>query len=140
MPEESKRARCANTEPVGPTNAARDRDGTLYAGQLQRCRLLDFCQAAPTKATDMADLQVTCINKLNRTSSHEGITHLGGSWGKKTRQQVIADIEGKVNTYYTMVGGRRAVVGVVNGPNGKYVRTYADGVWNDNLLALPECG
>ena len=88
----------------------------------------------------MADLQVTCMNKLNRNSSHEGITHLGGIWGKKTRQQVINDIEGGVNTYYTLVGGRRAVVGVINGPNGKYVRTYADGVWNDNLLALPECG
>ena len=33
----------------------------------------------------------------------------------------------------------RANVGVVNGPSGKYVRTYADGKWNDNLLALPEC-
>ncbi|WP_404562598.1 DUF3892 domain-containing protein [Bradyrhizobium elkanii] len=24
-------------------------------------------------------------------------------------------------------------------PNGKYVRTHADGYYNDNLLALPEC-
>jgi Protein of unknown function (DUF3892) len=30
-------------------------------------------------------------------------------------------------------------VGVVQGPNGKYVWTYADGSYNDNLLALPEC-
>jgi hypothetical protein len=27
----------------------------------------------------------------------------------------------------------------VDGPNGKYLRTYADGQWNDNLLSLPEC-
>ena len=88
----------------------------------------------------MADLQVTCITKLNRSSTHEGITHLGGTaWGKKTRQQVITDIESKTNTYYTRVGGKRAEVGVVNGANGKYVRTYADGQWNDNLLALPDC-
>ena len=88
----------------------------------------------------MADLQVTCINKLNRNSSHEGITHLGGTtWAKKTRQQVVADIESKTNTYYTLVGGKRATVGVMQGANGKYVRTYADGVWSDNLLALPEC-
>ena len=39
----------------------------------------------------------------------------------------------------SLVNGKRANVGVVNGPNGKYVRTYADGVWNDNLLALYEC-
>lgn len=88
----------------------------------------------------MADLQVTCITKLNRNSTHEGITHLGGAtWAKKTRQQVIADIESGTNTYYTLVGGKRANVGVVQGANGKYVRTYADRVWNDNLLALPEC-
>lgn len=37
------------------------------------------------------------------------------------------------------VGGTRANVGVVDGPRGPYVRTYADGKWNDNLLALVEC-
>jgi hypothetical protein len=77
---------------------------------------------------------------LNRDSSHEGITHLGGTtWAKKTRGQVVSDIDNKIHTYYTLVGGKRANVGVVNGASGKYVRTYADGVWNDNLLALPEC-
>ena len=64
----------------------------------------------------MADLQVTCINKLNRNSTHEGITHLGGAtWAKKTRQQVITDIESGTNTYYTLVGGKRATVGVISG-------------------------
>jgi len=90
----------------------------------------------------MADVQITCINKTPRDNTHEGITHLGGSGGggwKWTRARVIASIEAKENTFYTMVGGKRAEVGVVDGKNGKYVRTYADGVWNDNLLALPEC-
>jgi hypothetical protein len=87
----------------------------------------------------MADVQVTCINKQNRNSSHEGITHLGGIGWKWTRQQVIESIEAKTNTFYTLVNGKRANVGVVNGPNGKYLRTHADGQWNDNLLALPEC-
>ncbi len=87
----------------------------------------------------MADAQVTCINKLPRTNPHEGITHLGGPSWKWTRQQVIDSIKGKTNTFYTMVNGKRADIGVVNGPNGLYLRTYADGVWNDNLLALPEC-
>jgi hypothetical protein len=27
----------------------------------------------------------------------------------------------------------------VKGPSGEYVRTHANGVWNDNLLALDEC-
>ena len=56
-----------------------------------------------------------------------------------TRQQVVDLIEARTNTFYTLVGSNRAEVGVVDGPNGKYVRTYADGKWNDNLLALPEC-
>jgi hypothetical protein len=87
----------------------------------------------------MADVQVTCITKPNRNSPHESITHLGGSNWYWTRQQVITSIEAKTNTFYTMVGGTRANVAVVEGANGKYVRTHADGKWNDNLLALPEC-
>lgn len=87
----------------------------------------------------MADAQVTCINKQPRDSTHEGITHLGGSGWRWTRQQVIDSIEAKTNTFYTYVAGNRGSIGVVNGPNGKYLRTYADGKWNDNLLSLPEC-
>ncbi|GLV23862.1 DUF3892 domain-containing protein [Sphingobium sp. TomTYG45] len=87
----------------------------------------------------MADVRVTCINKQPRNNTHEGITHLGGATWHWTRQDVINSIEAKTNTFFTLVGGNRAEVGVVNGANGKYLRTYADGKWNDNLLALPEC-
>jgi hypothetical protein len=87
----------------------------------------------------MADVQVTCINKLPRNDSHEGITHLGNSTGKWTRLSVINWIEANTHTFYTRVDGKRAEVGVVEGPNGKYVRTHADSYYNDNLLALPEC-
>lgn len=87
----------------------------------------------------MADVQVTCINKTPRDNTHAGITHLGGNSWRWTRLQVIDSIESKTNTFFTLVGGKRADVGVVNGPGGKYLRTYADGTWNDNLLALLEC-
>lgn len=87
----------------------------------------------------MPDAQVTCVNKIPRNDPHEGITHLGGSGWKLTRPQVVNSIEAGTNTFYTMVNGKRADVGVVNGPNGKYVRTHADGYYNDNLLVLPEC-
>lgn len=87
----------------------------------------------------MADAQVTCITKPNRDSTHEAITHLGGANWRWTAQEVIASIEAKTNTFYTLVGGKRADVGVVNGTHGKYLRTYADNQWNDNLLALAEC-
>ncbi len=87
----------------------------------------------------MADVQVTCVNKQPRLNPHEGITHLGsGSW-RWTRQEVVNSITAGTNTFHTQVGGRRAYLAVVNGANGPYLRTHADGVWNDNLLALTEC-
>ena len=87
----------------------------------------------------MADVQVRCVNKQPRQDPYHGITHLGGDGWKWTRQQVIDSISGRTNTFFTLVGQSRAEVAVVDGPNGQYVRTHADGKWNDNLLALPEC-
>ena len=87
----------------------------------------------------MADIQIKCVNKTPRDDTHSGITHVGNETGKWTRTQVVAWIESRAHTFYTMVGGKRANVGVVDGPSGKYLRTYADGDWNDNLLALHEC-
>jgi hypothetical protein len=90
----------------------------------------------------MADVLVTCINKQPRQDPHEGITHLGGPGGSGwwwPRQRVIDSINARQNTFYTEVNGIRAEIGVVDGPKGQYLRTHADGVWNDNLLALPEC-
>ena len=87
----------------------------------------------------MADVQITCINKIPRDDPYEGITHLGNSTGKWPRKQVIAWIESKTDTFYTLVNGNRGNIGVVDGKSGKYLRTYADGEWNDNLLSLPEC-
>ena len=87
----------------------------------------------------MADVQVTCINKQPRNNPYEGITHLGGPGWKWTRQQVINSINEKSNTFFTRVNNKRADIGVVRGPNGDYLRTYADRDGNVNLLALPEC-
>jgi hypothetical protein len=87
----------------------------------------------------MADVQVKCINKQPRNSTHEGITHLGGQGWKWARAEVIQSIETGSNTFFTQVDGRRSNIGVVEGPHGKYVRTHADGYYNDNLLSLIEC-
>lgn len=90
----------------------------------------------------MADVQVSCVNKQPRQNPYEGITHLGGTGGggwRWTRQQVINSINAKTNTFHTLVNGDRSDIGVVNGPNGPYLRTYADGEWNNNLLSLTEC-
>ena len=88
----------------------------------------------------MADLRVTCISKQPRDDTHHGITHLGGAGWYYTRAQVIDFIDRGVHTFHTLVNGKRADVGVIrDGIHFPYVRTHADGYWNDNLLALPEC-
>ena len=92
----------------------------------------------------MADLEVTCVNKPDRMSRHDHITHIGNSVAKWrfTREQAIRMIDEKTNSFYTVERstGKRAQVGVVR-EAGKvpYLRTHADGTWNDNLLALAEC-
>jgi len=92
----------------------------------------------------MADCQITCITKPDPQSSHEHITHVGnpGAGWKWTREAVIQSIDAKTNTFYVIdpISRKRADVGVVR-PAGRaaYLRTYTDGVWNDNLLALNQC-
>ena len=90
----------------------------------------------------MADVRVTCINKPDRDNQHDRITHLGGATWKWTAQQVINSINAETNTFYVLdAQGHRSTVGVVTPTDGRdpYLRTYADGDWNNNLLALPEC-
>ena len=60
----------------------------------------------------MADVQITCVNKLNRQSTHEAITHVGGDGWRWTRQEAVASIKNGTNTFFTMVNGRRANVAV----------------------------
>ena len=92
----------------------------------------------------MADVQVTCITKPHPQSPHEHITHLGnpaGNW-KWTREQVIASIDGRTNTFFVIdpYTGSRSDVGVVRvAGRAPYLRTHADGDWNDNLLSLTQC-
>jgi hypothetical protein len=92
----------------------------------------------------MADVRVTCITKAHPQSSHEHITNLGNQaagW-KWTREQVIASIDAKTNTFFVVdpSTGKRSDIGVIR-PSGRapYLRTHADGVWNDNLLSLNQC-
>lgn len=93
----------------------------------------------------MSEFQVTCINKPSRTSAYEHITHIGniaGNW-RMTREVAIARIEAKTEAFYTVdkTTGKKVYIGVVRGDGSKapYLRTHADGKWNDNLLALDEC-
>jgi hypothetical protein len=86
---------------------------------------------------------VTCITKPNPLGTHEHITHIGGSGWKWDRDKVIQSIEAKQNTFFVLdpLTGKKAYVGVVRPRDGRlpFLQTYADGLWNNNLLSLPQC-
>src|ERR1700687_99213 len=92
----------------------------------------------------MADVQITCIRKPHPQSPHEHITQVGNPQAgcEWPREQVLASIDAQENTFYVRDPrtGLRSNVGVVR-PAGRpaYLRTYADGDWNDNLLSLDQC-
>lgn len=92
----------------------------------------------------MTDYEVNAINKPHRQSSHEHITHIGNNnadW-RMTREEAIRRIDSKQDAFYTVdrTTMKKVYIGVVR-ETGRvpFLRTHADGKWNDNLLALPEC-
>src|SRR5438105_4753360 len=92
----------------------------------------------------MINHHVNCITKPHPENRHEHITHVGNAeerW-KRDRASVIVAIDSKRESFYTIEArsGRAMPIGVVR-EHGKapYLRTYADGVWNDNLLAQRQC-
>jgi Protein of unknown function (DUF3892) len=90
----------------------------------------------------VAEHKVTCINKPYPLSPHEHITHIGGYGWRITREEAIRRIDAGTDRYYVQdpVSGRVAYVGVVR-EYGRvaYLRTHADGDWNNNLLSLGQC-
>lgn len=92
----------------------------------------------------MADIRIANVRKPNRYSDNEHITHVGNirtaNW-VETREAVIKYIEDKVHTFHILENGKRSEVGVVypNDNRSPFLRSHADGYWNDNLLSLPEC-
>jgi hypothetical protein len=86
----------------------------------------------------MADLQVTCVKKMWAT--HETITHLGGRTGGGgwcwTMEEVVDSINKKTDTFFTLEGGRRADIRVVNATPRPYVQTYADGQLDEQLARV----
>ena len=92
----------------------------------------------------MADYLITCVNKPNRLSPHEHITHIGNSAGnwRITTSSAVRRISAATDSFYTLnANGARVEIAVVREAGKQpYLRTHADGQWNDNLLAQQECG
>ncbi|QTO19584.1 MULTISPECIES: DUF3892 domain-containing protein [Burkholderia] len=89
--------------------------------------------------------QVRCINKTNRASRHEAISHIGGQNADGTRWKItesdaISGIETGKWQFYVSGGGQTADVVIAKTPEGrKYLKTTRDTTTLDNLLSLPEC-
>lgn len=93
----------------------------------------------------MNEYEVNCINKPDRNSRHEHSTHIGhtaNNW-RLTREGAIRRIDAEEQAFYAVdrTTGARVYSGVYR-EQGKapFLRTHADGKWNDNLLAQTECG
>jgi hypothetical protein len=89
-------------------------------------------------------IRITAV-RLVDGHGHEHITHLwwtnpgSGAAGDNTRAAIVWWIDNEQGKAYVEDGqGNRADVLVVTPRYAdKYLRTYADGKWTDNLLALP---
>jgi hypothetical protein len=88
-------------------------------------------------------IEITSVRMVGGVQ-HEHIANLKwknlttASVGETSRQGLVDWLNAPDNQAIVRDGDISVSVGVVN-PVGapSYVRTYADGVWKDNLLALP---
>jgi len=62
------------------------------------------------------------------------------SWSPRSKSLAISDIESGGYRYFVpWSDGQRTEIRVVNGPNGKYLRTDRDSTPHNNLADLPDC-
>jgi hypothetical protein len=95
-------------------------------------------------------IRITCINKAGgqHYDAHAAISNLGwvnestGKTGKSSRLEVYDWLK-KDSSNQAYVLDRRGNCAFIyprdNQYGTKFVQTFADKVWTDNLLALPEC-
>ena len=90
------------------------------------------------------NVQVMCINKTHRTSPHDRIQNIGGvnadggRWKLTVEQAILAIKAGKWR-FFTSVQGKGVWVVIATNEGREYLKTEADSLHPNNLLALPEC-
>ena len=61
------------------------------------------------------------------------------SWSPVSKATAIRDIETRTHTYHVPWTTGRTEIRVVQGPNGRYLRTDQDNTPRNNLDDLPDC-
>jgi hypothetical protein len=86
----------------------------------------------------MADREVTHTGK-DRNGDITALCNPGSWWSPRSKADAISDIDSKTHTYYVKWPEKRTEIKVVDGPNGKYLRTDRDDTLRNNLADLPNC-
>jgi hypothetical protein len=86
----------------------------------------------------MADRAVRKTGK-DRDGDITKLCNDGDSWSPRLKADAIRDIENRVHTYHVPWTDGRTEIRVVQGPNGKYLRTDRDHTSRNNLDDLPDC-
>lgn len=94
-------------------------------------------------------IRITCINKEqgHHQDPHHAISKLGwiedgtNKTGKSSRLEIYDWLKSQGGAAYVLdrSNNRAFVYPKENAYGTKYIQTYADHVWTDNLLSLPEC-
>lgn len=87
----------------------------------------------------VTSIQVTCINKGDRSNPHTRITTIGGDGWKESQANAIRQIQKGTHSYWVSVGNNRTDVIVAEHNGNPYLKTKADTTTVDNLLNLSEC-
>ena len=91
----------------------------------------------------MSRHEIKCVNKVNKQNTSKifsigGLNPDGSRW-RITESRAIEGIESGKWEFYVKNGKREIDVIVVESNTGKYLRTKADNIEENNLLNLPEC-
>jgi len=86
----------------------------------------------------MADRPVRKTGK-DKDGDITSLCNAGSSWSPRSKSGAISDIECGTHTYHVPWKSGKTNIRVVNGPNGKYLRTDSDDTNKNNLDDLPDC-
>lgn len=87
----------------------------------------------------MAKRYVTKSGK-DRSGDIIRLCNIGDWWSPRSKVDVISDIEGGTHEYWVNWSNTpETKIRVVNGPQGKYLRTDRDTTSRNNLDDLPDC-